>query len=221
MRRRTRGCGTISPFRDDDIVICTWAKSGTTWTQQIVGQLVFGGEPGLYHGQRTLALARLPHACRMRSNSRAAQTHRRLPQDPPADRLAASTRRKRSTSTSGATGATPTGAGTTTSRASSPGDADTTSTPSIRTIRRSAIPTPTSGSRFSSGSIATPIRTGRSGRTSRAGSTRGTCPTSSLSTSPISRPTFGARSKRSRHSSRSRSRRKPGRRSSSTAASTT
>ena len=32
-------------FRDDDIVIGTYAKSGTTWTQQIVGQLVFEGDP--------------------------------------------------------------------------------------------------------------------------------------------------------------------------------
>lgn len=30
-------------FRPDDIVIGTYAKSGTTWVQQIVGQLVFGG----------------------------------------------------------------------------------------------------------------------------------------------------------------------------------
>jgi aryl sulfotransferase len=30
-------------FRDDDIVIATYAKSGTTWMQQIVGQLVFQG----------------------------------------------------------------------------------------------------------------------------------------------------------------------------------
>jgi aryl sulfotransferase len=30
-------------FRDDDIVIGTYAKSGTTWTQQIVGQLLFNG----------------------------------------------------------------------------------------------------------------------------------------------------------------------------------
>ena len=31
------------PFRDDDIIISTWAKSGTTWTQQIISQLIFGG----------------------------------------------------------------------------------------------------------------------------------------------------------------------------------
>jgi aryl sulfotransferase len=30
-------------FRDDDIVIGTWAKSGTTWMQQIIGQLIFDG----------------------------------------------------------------------------------------------------------------------------------------------------------------------------------
>ena len=30
-------------FRDDDIVISTYAKSGTTWVQQIIGQLLFDG----------------------------------------------------------------------------------------------------------------------------------------------------------------------------------
>ncbi|MDJ0655237.1 MAG: sulfotransferase domain-containing protein [Xanthomonadales bacterium] len=34
-------------FRDDDIIIGTYAKSGTTWTQQIVGQLLFNGAEDL------------------------------------------------------------------------------------------------------------------------------------------------------------------------------
>ena len=34
-------------FRPDDIVVATWGKSGTTWTQQIVGQLVFNGAEGI------------------------------------------------------------------------------------------------------------------------------------------------------------------------------
>jgi len=30
-------------FRDDDIIVVSWSKSGTTWVQQILGQLVFEG----------------------------------------------------------------------------------------------------------------------------------------------------------------------------------
>jgi len=33
--------------RDDDIVIATYAKAGTTWMQQIIGQMLFGGDPEL------------------------------------------------------------------------------------------------------------------------------------------------------------------------------
>jgi aryl sulfotransferase len=34
-------------FCDDDIVIATYAKSGTTWMQQIIAQLLFNGDPEL------------------------------------------------------------------------------------------------------------------------------------------------------------------------------
>jgi len=34
-------------FRDDDIVVATYAKSGTTWTQQILAQLIFNGAEGI------------------------------------------------------------------------------------------------------------------------------------------------------------------------------
>jgi aryl sulfotransferase len=35
------------PFRSGDVVVGTWAKSGTTWTQQIVSQLIFDGAEGV------------------------------------------------------------------------------------------------------------------------------------------------------------------------------
>jgi len=34
-------------FRDDDVIVATYAKSGTTWTQHIIGQLVFQGDPNV------------------------------------------------------------------------------------------------------------------------------------------------------------------------------
>jgi len=35
------------PFRNDDIIIGTYAKSGTTWLQQIISQLIFKGSEGI------------------------------------------------------------------------------------------------------------------------------------------------------------------------------
>jgi len=32
-------------FRDDDVIIATYGKTGTTWLQQIVGQLIFNADP--------------------------------------------------------------------------------------------------------------------------------------------------------------------------------
>jgi len=34
-------------FRDDDIIIATYAKSGTTWMQQIISQLLFDAQEGM------------------------------------------------------------------------------------------------------------------------------------------------------------------------------
>ena len=65
-------------FRDDDIVIATYAKSGTTWTQQIVAQLVFNGAEGLDVAAMSpwLDLRVPPKAVKLPQV--AAQTHRRF-----------------------------------------------------------------------------------------------------------------------------------------------
>ncbi|HUL09232.1 MAG TPA: sulfotransferase domain-containing protein [Candidatus Acidoferrum sp.] len=65
-------------FRDDDIVIATYAKSGTTWTQQIVGQLLFGGAPDVPVAEMSpwLDLRVPPKAVKLQAVE--AQTHRRF-----------------------------------------------------------------------------------------------------------------------------------------------
>src|SRR2546423_2535249 len=65
-------------FRDDDIIISTYAKSGTTWMQQIVSQLLFSGETE----QDTQAMSpwvdfRLPPK-EVKLPALEAQTHRRF-----------------------------------------------------------------------------------------------------------------------------------------------
>ncbi len=64
--------------RDDDIVIATYAKAGTTWMQQIVGQLLFGGDPQLPVAEMSpwLDLRVPPKAEKLPAVE--AQTHRRF-----------------------------------------------------------------------------------------------------------------------------------------------
>lgn len=65
-------------FRDDDIVISTYGKAGTTWTQQIVGQLIFGGAEGVPVNELSPWLdLRVPPAP-VKLEALEAQTHRRF-----------------------------------------------------------------------------------------------------------------------------------------------
>ncbi len=65
-------------FRDDDIIIGTYAKSGTTWMKQIVSQLIFNGEEGLPVAEMSpwLDLRVPPREIKMPAVE--AQTHRRF-----------------------------------------------------------------------------------------------------------------------------------------------
>jgi aryl sulfotransferase len=65
-------------FRDDDIVIGTYAKSGTTWVQQIVAQLLFDGAEGLETAEMSpwMDLRIPPKAVKLPVVT--AQTHRRF-----------------------------------------------------------------------------------------------------------------------------------------------
>lgn len=65
-------------FRDDDIVISTYAKSGTTWVQQIIGQLLFAGAADLEVAEMSpwLDLRVPPKAVKLPAVE--AQTHRRF-----------------------------------------------------------------------------------------------------------------------------------------------
>lgn len=65
-------------FRHDDIVIATYGKSGTTWMQQIVAQLIFNGQEGLNVGEMSPWMdLRVPPAP-VKLAAVEAQTHRRF-----------------------------------------------------------------------------------------------------------------------------------------------
>jgi aryl sulfotransferase len=66
------------PFRDDDIIIATYAKTGTTWVQQIISQLLFNGEEGLSVADMSpwLDLRIPPNEVKLAGVE--AQTHRRF-----------------------------------------------------------------------------------------------------------------------------------------------
>jgi aryl sulfotransferase len=65
-------------FRDDDIIVGTYAKSGTTWTQQIVGQLVFNGAPDVNISAISPWLDLRVPPKEVKYEGLAAQTHRRI-----------------------------------------------------------------------------------------------------------------------------------------------
>lgn len=65
-------------FREDDVVVSTYAKSGTTWMQQIVGQILFGPDPELAVSEMSpwVDLRVPPKAVKLPEIE--AQTHRRF-----------------------------------------------------------------------------------------------------------------------------------------------
>ncbi len=82
-------------FRDDDIVIATYAKSGTTWTQQIVAQLLFHGAEDLDVAEMSPWLDLRVPAKEVKLAAVEAQRHRRfLKTHLPVDALVFSPRAK-------------------------------------------------------------------------------------------------------------------------------
>jgi aryl sulfotransferase len=82
-------------FRDDDIIIATYAKSGTTWIQQIIAQLLFNGAADLQVADMSPWLdLRIPSKD-VKLAAMEAQTHRRfLKTHLPVDALAFSPQAK-------------------------------------------------------------------------------------------------------------------------------
>lgn len=82
-------------FRDDDIIVSTYGKSGTTWMQQIISQLIFAGQSDLPVAEMSpwLDLRVPPKVVKLPAVE--AQTHRRfLKTHLPVDALVFSPRAK-------------------------------------------------------------------------------------------------------------------------------
>lgn len=65
-------------FRDDDIIISTYAKSGTSWTQQMIAQMMFGGDPDLAVAEMSPWLDLRVPPKEVKLPEVEAQTHRRF-----------------------------------------------------------------------------------------------------------------------------------------------
>lgn len=65
-------------FRSDDIIIATYAKSGTTWMQQIVAQMTFNGDPDLAVAEMSPWLDLRVPPKEVKLPLVEAQTHRRI-----------------------------------------------------------------------------------------------------------------------------------------------
>lgn len=65
-------------FRDDDIIIATYAKSGTTWVQQIIAQLLFDGAEGLETAEMSPWMDLRVPPKEIKLSTVADQTHRRF-----------------------------------------------------------------------------------------------------------------------------------------------
>tara|TARA_R110000782_G_scaffold237509_2_gene323989 strand:- start:2331 stop:3236 length:906 start_codon:yes stop_codon:yes gene_type:complete len=65
-------------FRDDDIIIATYGKAGTSWTQQMIGQMMFGGDPELAVAEMSPWLDLRVPPKQVKLPEVEAQTHRRF-----------------------------------------------------------------------------------------------------------------------------------------------
>lgn len=82
-------------FRDGDVIVATYGKAGTTWTQQIVGQILFDGDESVDLGQMSPWLDLRVPPKEVKLGMMEAQTHRRfLKTHLPVDALVFSPRAK-------------------------------------------------------------------------------------------------------------------------------